>query len=170
MILHITGAGFDKALAIEFLEQILGALTQGVDQHIQATPVGHADNQLLGPVATHTLNDFVHQRNQGFAPFQTETLGTRVLAAQIFFQAFCGGETLENMLLDVFTVLWMAAHTFHALLEPAFFRSVDDMHVFSTHAGTVGALQTVNDFTEGGFGLADKQVTGLEYGIQVRGT
>ena len=131
--------------------------------------MGHADNQFLGPVAAHPLNDLVHQRNQGFAPLQTETLGTRVLAAQIFLQTFRGGQTLENMFFDVFTVLRMAAHAFHALLEPAFFRGVDDMHVFGTHTGTIGALQTVNDLTKSGFGLADKQITGLEYGIQVRG-
>ena len=64
VILHITGTGFDKALAIEFLEQILGTLAQGVDQHIQTTPVGHANDQFLGSIAAHPLNDFVHQRNQ----------------------------------------------------------------------------------------------------------
>ena len=73
------------------------------------------------------------------------------------------------MFFDVFAVFRMTAHAFHALLQPAFFRGVNDVHVLGTHTGAVGTLKTVNDFTEGGFRLADKQVTGLEYGIQVRG-
>src|SRR5690554_6769208 len=71
------------------------------------------------------------------------------------------------MLLDVRAVLRMAAHRLESLLQPALLGSVDDVHVFSTHRRTVGTLETVDDFTQGRFRLADKQVTGLEHGIEV---
>ena len=130
--------------------------------------MGHADHHLLGAVTADPLDHLVHQRNHRFAAFQAETLGAGVTAAQVFFQAFGGGQTLENMALDVGAVLRVAAHALQPLLKPALLGGVDDVHVLTAHRGAIGALQAVHDLAQGGFRLADEQVAGLEHRVHVR--
>ncbi len=168
VVLHVAGTVFVEALALELAEQIAGALAEDIDQQIQAATVGHADHHLLGAVTADPLDHLVHQRNHRFAAFQAETLGAGVTAAQVFFQAFGGGQTLENMALDVGAVLRVAAHALQPLLKPALLGGVDDVHVLTAHRGAIGALQAVHDLAQGGFRLTDEQVAGLEHRVHVR--
>lgn len=97
MVLHVTGAQLDDLLAFELVEQVARVLAQGVDQDVQATAVGHADYDFLGAVGTAALDDLVDHRDQAFAAFQAETLGARVLGAQVLLQAFGRGQALEQV-------------------------------------------------------------------------
>ena len=47
---------------VELGEQVLGHLAQGVDQHVQAAAVRHADDDLLHALAAGALDQLVHRR------------------------------------------------------------------------------------------------------------
>lgn len=86
MVLHVTRAHLDQLLAFELVEQLARVLAQGVDQDVQAAAVGHADDDFLDAVGAGALDDLVDHRNQALAAFQAETLGARVLGAQVLFR------------------------------------------------------------------------------------
>ncbi|MCY1447070.1 hypothetical protein D9M71_636730 [compost metagenome] len=108
--------------------------------------MGHADHDLLGAVRAGTLDHFIQHRNQALATFQAETLGARVLGAQVLFQAFCGGNALEQVALDVGGVGRTATHALQALLEPAALLGVGDVGVFGANGAAICLLQSVEDF------------------------
>jgi hypothetical protein len=47
VVLHVARRQFFRRGVVELGEQVLGHLAQGVDQHVQAAAVGHADDDLL---------------------------------------------------------------------------------------------------------------------------
>jgi hypothetical protein len=47
VVLHVTGRQVFGSGVVEFGKQVLGHLAQGVDQHVQAAAVGHADHDFL---------------------------------------------------------------------------------------------------------------------------
>lgn len=167
MVLHVTGAQLDDLLAFELVEQVARVLAQGVDQDVQATAVGHADDDFLGAVGTAALDDLVDHRDQAFAAFQTETLGARVLGAQVLLQAFGRGQALEQVRTRLGGEAGTATHAFQALEEPLALLGIDDVHELGAEGTAIGALQAVDDFTQGRLFLADVKLTGAESGIQV---
>ncbi len=97
VVFDVTGAQAFDLLALELVEQVARVLAEGIHQHVQTPAVGHADDDFLVAVGTRTLDDFVQQRDQALAAFQTEALGAWVLGAQVLFQALGCGETLQQV-------------------------------------------------------------------------
>ena len=51
VIFHVAGAAFrHPALALKFLEQFAGRFADDVDQHVEATAMGHADHHFPHPL------------------------------------------------------------------------------------------------------------------------
>src|SRR5690606_27350570 len=167
VVLHITGAQVDHLLAFELVEQITRVLAQGVDQHVEAATVGHAQNHLIDTVGAGTLDDLVEHRNQALAAFHTKAFGTGIFGAQVLFQAFGRGQALKQMALALHRVLRLAAYAFQTLLEPATLVGIDNVHVFSTVGAAIGRFQRIEDFAKGSFFLADIQFAGTEHSVQV---
>ena len=145
MIFHVTGAQLVHLLAFELVEQLARALAEGVHQHVQTATVGHADDDFLGAVGAGTLDHFVQHRDQALATFQAEALGAWVLGAQVFFQAFTGGNALEQVGLHVSGVFRTAAHAFQALLEPAALLGIDDVGELGANGATICLLECIQD-------------------------
>ena len=135
-------------------------LAHDVSQHVDAAAMSHADDDFLDTVGAGMQHGFVQQWDQAVATLQREPFLAYVACVQVFFQAFGGGQTLENMALDVGAVLRVAAHALQPLLKPALLGGVDDVHVLTAHRGAIGALQAVHDLAQGGFRLTDEQVAG----------
>ena len=129
--------------------------------------MSHADDDFLGAIGARTLDNFIEQRNQTLATFQTEALGTGVLGTQVFFQTFGCGQTLEQMTLYFGRELRATTNAFQALLEPAALLGIDDMGEFSTDGVTIGMLQCLMNFAQARLCLADVQATSAESGIQI---
>ena len=146
VVLHVTGRQTFGLLAFELVEQVARVLAEGVDQNVQTAAVGHADDHFLGAVGAGALDDFVQQRDQALATLQTETLGARVLGAQVFFQAFGSGDALEHMRLHLGRKLRTTAHAFQALGEPVALTGVDDVGELGTDGATICLLQRIADF------------------------
>ncbi len=145
MILHVTGAQLVHLLAFELVEQLARVLAEGVDQNVQAATVGHADHDFLGAVGTGALDHLVQHRDQAFAALEAETLGARVLGAQVFLKAFTGGHALEQVGLHVSGKLRTAAHAFQALLEPAALLGIDDVGELGANGATICLLERLED-------------------------
>ncbi|MNB92607.1 hypothetical protein D3C75_397120 [compost metagenome] len=141
VVLHIPCAPGFPVLAGEFVEQVLGALAQHVDQHVQATAVGHADDSLLAALLTGAADKLFEHGHHGIAPFQGETLGPRELGPQVFFQPFGGSQALEEAGLLLGAVVTLGFDGFKTVLQPALLLGGGDVHVVCTYAAAVGFLQ-----------------------------
>ena len=60
VVLHVPRGQVFRRGVVELGEQVLGHLAQGVDQHVQAAAVGHADHDLLHALGAGLLDQFVH--------------------------------------------------------------------------------------------------------------
>src|SRR5690606_8534858 len=68
----LDGAWVDVAL--ELAEDLAGLLARDVDEHIEATAVGHADADLVETVGGGRVTDLVEQRDGGLATLEAEAL------------------------------------------------------------------------------------------------
>src|SRR5690606_7050407 len=168
VVLHVTGPHVDQLLAFELVEQIFGVLAQGVDQHVQTAPVGHTENDFLDAITAATLDDLVDGENQALATLQTKALGAGIAGSKIFLKAFSGYQPLQQMLAPRRLVTGMRPHGLEALLHPALFLGVHDVHVLGTDRVAVGSLQIADDLPEcQAVSLAKAQRSSLKRRIQV---
>ncbi len=129
--------------------------------------MGHADDDFLGAVRTGSLNDLIKQWDQALATFETETLGARILGTQVLFQAFGGGQPLEQMALDLRREVRTATHAFQALNEPAALLGIDNVHVLGADGAAIGFLQRLQDFAQSGLAVDHRKISGAEHGVEV---
>src|SRR5690606_33924877 len=167
VVFHITGTQPFDLLAFELVEQITRVLAEGVHQHVQATTVGHADDNFLDAIGAGALNDFVQQRNQTLTALQTETLGAWILGAQVLFQTLGSGQTLKQMASDFGGEARTPTDAFQALDKPVALLGIDDMGELGTDGATVSLLQRLVNLTQGCFVPANGQITGTENRIQI---
>ena len=94
VVLDIASGQIALLLALEFGEEHGRSLAQRVDQDVQATTVGHADDNLINAIGTTGTDRFVHGDDQRFATFQREALLANVLGVQVAFKGFRSSQTL----------------------------------------------------------------------------
>ena len=140
MVFHVTGA-LSVVFAGKSVKQVLRALAQHIDQHVQTTTVSHADHHFTTTFFTKTADQLFGHGNKGIAPFQGETLGTGEFGTQVFFQAFGGGQAVKKAHLVFIGVLGSAYHRLKPALDPAFFAGAGDVHIFCTHRAAIGFFQ-----------------------------
>ncbi|MND94386.1 hypothetical protein D3C80_866020 [compost metagenome] len=167
VVFHVTGTQLDLLLAFELVEQLARVLAEGVDQNVQAATVGHADHDFLGAVGAGTLDHFVQHRDQAFATLQAETLGARVLGAQVLFQAFGSGQALEQVALHFRGERRTAAHAFQALLEPLALLGIDDVGELGADGAAIRLVEGLLNLAQSSLFLADVELTCTEGGIEV---
>src|SRR5690606_22804015 len=137
VILDVAGAQAFDLLALEFVEQVARVFTEGIDQHVQAATVGHANDDFLETIRTRTLDDLIHHRDQAFTAFETKTLGTRVLGAQVFLQAFSCSQTLEQVALNVSREGRTTTYAFQTLGKPVALLGINDVVEFGTNGAAI---------------------------------
>ena len=146
VVFNVTGTQLDLFLAFELVEQLARVFAEGVHQYVQATTVGHADNDFLGAVVARTLDQLVQQRNQAFAAFQAETLGARVFGPQVLFQTFSSSHALKQMAFDFSRVRRAAAYAFEALFKPVALLGIDDVRELCANGAAICLLQRFENF------------------------
>ena len=167
MILDITGTEAWLVAPLKLIKQISRVLAQQVDQHIDATPVRHANDGFRNARGAGPLHKFRHAGDEGFTTLKAKPLGAWVLGAEILFQPLGGDEAVENPLAEAVSERRQGAGAFHALLDPGSFRLIGDVHVFSAYGAAVGLFQGLHNFAQLGLLLAEEEVAGLEAGVQV---
>src|SRR5690606_37987079 len=108
-----------------------------------------------------------HHRDQAFTAFETKTLGTRVLGAQVFLQAFSCSQTLEQVALNVSREGRTTTYAFQTLGKPVALLGINDVVEFGTNGAAIRLLQGLVNFPQSCLFLANEQFTGTECGIQV---
>ena len=141
VVLHVPCAPGFAVLAGKLVEQVLGALAQHVDEHVEATAVGHADDGFLATLLTGAANKLFEHGHHGIAPFQGETLGPRELGTQVFFQPFGGGQALEEAGLLFEGIVALPFDGFQPVLQPALLLGGGEVHVVGADAAAIGFLQ-----------------------------
>src|SRR5690606_26547908 len=147
---------------LEFTEQISRVLAQRVDQYVQTATVSHADDHFLCTVAAGTLNQFINQRNETLAPFQTKALGTWVLRIQMLLQTFGGAQTLQQVATHFRREVGLAKIAFDALLNPLLLCKIHNVHEFIADRAAVDVFQSLDDLAQRRPVLLDEQRAGLE--------
>ena len=99
VVLHVTSGQVLGSGVVELGKQITGHLAQGVDEHVQATPVGHADDDLLNAFGARLLDQLVDCGDEALAAFQRKALLPDKLGVQEALKPFGGGQPVENVLL-----------------------------------------------------------------------
>jgi TRAP-type mannitol/chloroaromatic compound transport system substrate-binding protein len=85
-----------RSASFELFEELVRLLAENVDQHVESTPVRHADHGLEHDMHTEALQSFVQQRDQTLAALKSEAFRTGKPAMQILLKTFGGRESLEN--------------------------------------------------------------------------
>ena len=153
VVLHVAGVRVAAVagvleLAFELVEQLARRLAHRVDQHVEAAAVGHADHDVLDPVAAGALDHHVQQRDQAVAAFQREALLADVLGVQVALEALGGGQALEDALLVVGAATVVAGGLLQAFVHPAALFGVGDVHELCADAAGIGRLQQVEQFAQ----------------------
>ena len=82
VVLDVAGRQLFWRSVVKLSEQVFGQFAHGVDQHIQAAAVGHANHNFLHAFFTRSLNELVNGCNEGFATLQRETFLTHIFGVQ----------------------------------------------------------------------------------------
>ena len=152
---------------VKLRKQLRGHLAQGVHEHVQTSPVRHADHDLLHACYTGFLHQFVHRSDEAFSAFQRETLLADVFGVQITLEAFCGCEVLQNVLFLLGVERGLGAHAFHLLLPPTLFVLAGGIHVFSTNRAAVGFAQRIEQLAQAHLLFAEIGIGGVEHRFHV---
>ncbi len=156
-----------EVTALEVGEDGFVGLVEGVGQHVQTAPVGHADHHVVDAVRIRAvLDDGVQRRDQCFASFQAETLLTDELLPEETLEHHGLIQLAQDLLLLFQSKDRSVAVLFHPLLQPIYAVHITDEAVLHTDALAIRGLQMLKDGCQGG--LADAQLRpGLEHGSEV---
>ena len=148
VVLHVAGA-LRRArvqVTLELREDLLVRLADDVGQHVEPTPVGHADDDLVQPVLGGGLQHLAEQRDQRLAALQREALLADVLGLQEGLERLGGVEPVEHVLLLVGGRLLVLA--LDPFLDPAPLLRVLDVHVLDADPAAVRVAQHAEDLAQ----------------------
>src|SRR5690606_15908489 len=103
-----------------------------------------------------------------FAAFKREALLANVLGVEEALQAFGRGQAVKDVLLLLGGEAGLGADALQALLPPALFTGIGDVHVLGADAAAVGFTQGLHDLAQGHLlGLGEIGVRGAERDVHV---
>ena len=137
-----------RMMAFELGEQVAGHLAHDVDQHVQATAVGHADDDFLNAALARVVHEFIHRRDEAFAALKREALLADILGMQKTLKPFGLGELLQDVALALRAVSRGAAHGLKTLLDPALDRRIGHMHELCPDRAAVCIAQRLENLAQ----------------------
>ena len=153
-------------LAGELLENVGVGLIEDVREGVQAAPVGHADDELLGAELRAALHDGVQRGQQALTALHAEALLAHELLLEELLEDGGLVELLENLLL-----LRLAQDgpvgQLDVVLEPLPALRLADVHVLDADGVAVSRLEVGDDVPQGRGADADFAAR-LEDSVEVR--
>ena len=137
-----------RMVAFELGKQVAGHLAHHVDQHVQATALGHADDDLLDAALAGVVYEFIHRSDEAFASFEREALLADVLGVKKALKPFGLGELLQDMALALRIIGRGAAHGLKTLLDPALDCGIGHIHEFGPDRATIGIAKRLEDLAQ----------------------
>src|SRR5690606_38020059 len=116
-----------EGTALEFVEQRAMRLTQNLGQHVEATTVSHAKDDVLDAQSATALDDLLKRRNGGFAAIETKTLGAGILDVEELLEALGLDKLVEDGLLALWREGDLLVRTLNALLDPLLLIRIGDV-------------------------------------------
>ena len=147
MVLHVAAARvLLRVEVLELAEDVSGRLADDVRQHVQATAVGHAEDDLHGTLFGDFLDRQIEQGNQAFRALEGEALRTQVLLLDELFEDGGVDELPENPHLLATVQVDPVAADLHPFLEPGADLQVVDVHELGADVLAVGVAHPLPDF------------------------
>jgi hypothetical protein len=153
VVLHVARAldvRGDRRAALELVEDDVIGLAHHGGQHVQATPVRHAQDDVLHAQRAAALDDLLHGRDHGLAAIQAEALGPREALVQEALEALGLDQLLQDGDLALLGEHDLLVATLDALLQPGLLGRVGNVHVLDADIAAVGAAQDRQDLADRG--------------------
>src|SRR6478672_11616454 len=134
--------------AFELVEDRPVGLRHHSGEHVEASAMRHADDDLLEPELTAALDHLLERRHQGLAAVEPEPLGAGIFHVEEALEDLGLDQLLEDRLLALrreANVVW----PLEAVLDPLPLLGIGDMHVLRADMLAVDALQDVEDLAKG---------------------
>ncbi len=171
VVLHVprTAQFREVVVAFEFLEQVLGRLSEQVHQHVQSAAMRHADNRFLDPRVAAVLHQVIKQRNEAVAPLQRETLLTDVFGVKIALETLRGSQLPQNISLLIDREPPLHALRLKVVLQPDALFAIGHVRELGADGVAINELQGTENVLQlaaaGDRGIA---AVGEEFGFQIR--
>ncbi len=151
MVFHIARAKLARALrvtALEFVEDLLVGLAHHSGQHVEATTVRHADNDLAHAKRAAALDDLLQRRHRRFTAIKAKALRAWIPFVQEAFEGFRFDQLGENRLLALIRERNALVRAFDPLLKPGLLFRIGNMHELDADGRTIGPLQDVEHLAD----------------------
>lgn len=158
--------GFRNIVFMKFGEEFTAGFAEGVDEDIEATTVGHADDYFFDPGSGASLDQRIEHGDESFAAFKREAFLTDIAGVEEAFEGFGGDYFLEEAALLGGGEGGLVAGAFHAIAKPAANGKVHNVHELDSDMVAVGLFEEGEDFAEGA-GAAPAEGAGVENGIEI---
>ena len=142
---HVLGT-FERVF--EFLEDVSMGLSKDIGQHVESSPVGHADDGLFDSELAGRVEQNVEQRNDGLGPFHREPLRADVLRVHELLEVVGSCQLVQNAKRGWTVQFDAAGALLDAPFEPSSAALPSDVHELGTDGPTVGLLTLSDDVSE----------------------
>ena len=166
VILHVAVAvrGIRDVLFGEAGEQGFGLLAADVDEDVEATAVGHADDEVGDADGRGAMDELIHDGQHDFAAFDGEALGAHEGLVQEAFELFGLHDGAKETTARGGIVGRTEAAGFDAFLQPAAALAILDMGELDPDRTAVSRLQLGEDLPQREQ-LAPEEISGMEDAI-----
>lgn len=158
--------GLGDIVLVEFGEEFTPRFSEGVDEDIEATAVGHSDDYFLDSGRRAGLEKRVEDGDEGFAPFQGKAFLSDVAGVKKSFQRFGGDNFFEDAALLGGGEGGLVAVAFHAIAQPTADTEVHDVHEFDADVVAVGLFEEGENIAQGAW-AATAEGAGIKNGIEI---
>ena len=166
MVLDIAVADdVELEVVLELGEHVLQRLAEDVGEHVEAAAVRHTEHQVADSALPGPLDQGVEYGDQGFAPFQRETLLAEEFLVQKGLEQGRFGEPAEDVELFVGAVGRFVAALFHPHAQPLSLFGLLDVGKLDPDRPAIGVAQGGDDLAQGGTG--NVELLDLEGGVEV---
>ena len=158
--------GLGDIVLVEFGEEFTPRFSEGVDEDIEATAVGHSDNYFLDSGRRAGLEKRVENSDEGFASFEGEAFLADIAGVEKSFEGFGGNNFFEDAALLGGGEGGLVAVAFHAIAEPTADAEVHDVHEFDADVVAVGLFEEGENIAQGAW-TAAAEGAGIKNGIEI---
>ena len=139
---------------LELREDRLVALAEGVREDVQATAMGHPENDLADAEGRRILDDVVEERDQRLAPFEGEALLPEEFRVEKLLEELRRGELLEDAAALAVVEVRLVLSFLHDLAQPRLAAGILDVGELDADRTAVGLAEARQDLTQGLDGAA----------------
>ncbi len=139
-----------EGATLEFVEDRPVRLAHHLGQHIEPAAMGHAEHDFPHAQRAAALDDLLQRRDQRFAAVQTEALGAGIFDVEELLEPLRLNQLVEDRLLAFVGEGDFLVRPLDALLDPAFFGRIGNVHELHAQRRAIGSPQDFQHLRYGG--------------------